>query len=114
MSGDTLDKIVADKRRHVAGRISQRPLRTVEALARDNDSPRGFAKALKAAIASGRYGLIAEIKKASPSKGLIREDFDPHALALEYSERSQMHALDLIVREYPDRLEGVDEVSVAR
>ena len=63
MSGDTLDKIVADKRRHVAGRISQRPLRMVEALARDNDSPRGFAKALKATIAAGRYGLIAEIKK---------------------------------------------------
>ena len=66
---DTLDKIVADKRRHVAGRISQRPLRMVEALARDTDSPRGFATALKATVASGRYGLIAEIKKASPGRG---------------------------------------------
>ena len=84
MSGDTLDKIVADKRRHVAGRISQRPMRRVEALARDTDSPRGFAKALKAAIAAGRYGLIAEIKKASPSKGLIRPDFDPPSLARAY------------------------------
>src|SRR6266576_2830655 len=84
MTGDTLDKIVADKRRHVAGRMAQRPLRMVEALARDNDSPRGFAKALKATIASGRYGLIAEIKKASPSKGLIRADFDPPALASAY------------------------------
>jgi len=81
---DTLARIVADKRQHVAGRMAQRPLRMVEAMARDRDSPRGFAKALKAAIASGRYGLIAEIKKASPSKGLIRPDFDPPSLARAY------------------------------
>jgi indole-3-glycerol phosphate synthase len=81
---DTLDKIVARKRSHVGGRMAQRPLRMVEALARDTDSPRGFAKALKATIAEGHYGLIAEIKKASPSKGLIRPDFDPPALARAY------------------------------
>ena len=81
---DTLAKIVATKRQHVAGRISQRPHRMIEALARDTDSPRGFAKALKATIAAGRYGLIAEIKKASPSKGLIRPDFDPPSLARAY------------------------------
>ena len=92
---DTLDRIVADKRRHVAGRMSQRSLRVVENLARDTDSPRGFAKALKATIAEGHYGLIAEIKKASPSKGLIREDFDPPSLARSY-ERGGATCLSIL------------------
>jgi indole-3-glycerol phosphate synthase len=92
---DTLQKIVADKRNHVAGRMSQRPLRVVENLARDTDSPRGFTKALERAIAAGRYGLIAEIKKASPSKGLIREDFDPPALAKAY-ERGGATCLSIL------------------
>ena len=92
---DTLDRIVADKKRHVAGRMSQRSLRVVENLARDTDSPRGFAKALKATIADGRYGLIAEIKKASPSKGLIREDFDPPTLARAY-ERGGATCLSIL------------------
>ncbi len=92
---DTLQKIVADKRQHVAGRISQRSLRVIENLARDTDSPRGFARALKAAIAAGRYGLIAEIKKASPSKGLIRADFDPPSLAKAY-ERGGATCLSIL------------------
>ncbi|MDP3163780.1 MAG: indole-3-glycerol phosphate synthase TrpC [Reyranella sp.] len=92
---DTLQKIVADKRQHVAGRMSQRPLRVIENLARDTDSPRGFAKALKATIAADHYGLIAEIKKASPSKGLIREDFDPPALAKAY-ERGGATCLSIL------------------
>jgi len=92
---DTLDRIVADKKRHVAGRMSQRSLRVVENRARDTDSPRGLAKALKATIAEGRYGLIAEIKKASPSKGLIREDFDPPSLARSY-ERGGATCLSIL------------------
>jgi len=82
---DTLATIVADKKRHVAACKAARPLAEVEAAAKAADSPRGFARALKSAIAAGRYGLIAEIKKASPSKGLIRPDFDPPALARAYA-----------------------------
>ena len=81
---DTLTRITADTARHVASCKAARPLAVVEAEAKKADPPRGFAKALKATIASGRYGLIAEIKKASPSKGLIRPDFDPPALARAY------------------------------
>ena len=103
---DTLDRIVADKKRHVAGRISQRSLRVIENLARDTDSPRGFARTLKATIAEGRYGLIAEIKKASPSKGLIRPDFDPPSLARSY-ERGGATCLSILTDE--PYFQGKDE-----
>lgn len=81
---DVLARICADKREHVARQKSATTFSDLDRLAAAASPPRGFARALRSAVASGRYGLIAEIKKASPSKGLIREDFDPAALARAY------------------------------
>ncbi len=83
---DVLTKINDDKRRHVAVRKQEVPLAALQQRIETVTPPRGFAKALRAQVAAGRYGLIAEIKKASPSKGLIRADFDPVALAQAYSQ----------------------------
>jgi indole-3-glycerol phosphate synthase len=81
---DVLTRIMAGKAREVAAAKTARSLTETEAAARAASPPRGFIAALEQAGAEGRYGLIAEIKRASPSKGLIREDFDPVALALAY------------------------------
>jgi indole-3-glycerol phosphate synthase len=83
---DVLARICADKRLHVAAAKAARPLAGVEAAARTASAPRGFVQALKDTRARGRYALICEIKKASPSKGLIRADFDPATLARAYAE----------------------------
>ena len=83
---DVLREICDAKRAEVAAAKAARPLAEVERAARDATPPRGFAAALQRAVAAGRYGLIAEIKKASPSAGLIRADFDPAALARAYAE----------------------------
>lgn len=83
---DVLAKICDDKRAHVARRKAARPLSVVEAEAKAQSPPRGFARRLEAAAAASGYGLICEIKKASPSKGLIRADFDPPGLARAYQD----------------------------
>ena len=78
-----LDRIKSYKLEEVAAAKARLPLSDVEGAARDAGPVRGFADALKQASDTG-YGLIAEIKKASPSKGLIREDFNPPELARAY------------------------------
>lgn len=79
-----LDEIGVYKREEIAAARRVRPLADVEAAARVAPPVRGFREALAKAITAGRYGLIAEIKKASPSKGLIRDAFNPSELAQAY------------------------------
>ncbi len=81
---DVLKRICADKRADLAARRQARPESALAALAEQGEPPRGFHRALARDAAGGRPALICEIKKASPSKGLIRKDFDPAALARAY------------------------------
>jgi indole-3-glycerol phosphate synthase len=82
---DVLSRIAAYKRQDVAARKAARSQDAIETAAKAADAPRGFKAALARAYAPGRLALIAEIKKASPSKGLIRAEFDPPAHARAYA-----------------------------
>ena len=82
---DVLARICGDTLRAVEQRKAAMPLAALKRkIAERHDKPRGFGLALKVAVAAGRCGLIAEIKKASPSGGMIRPDFDPAAIARAY------------------------------
>src|SRR6187549_2662638 len=83
---DILDRIEAYKRDEIALAKRTRPLPALEAYAKSLPPPRGFLRAIEARLGRGEHALIAEVKKASPSKGLIRADFDPPTLARAYEQ----------------------------
>jgi indole-3-glycerol phosphate synthase len=83
---DILDRIVAVKHEEIGAALAERPLAQWRRLAEQRaEPPRGFAAALQSAVAAGRSAVIAEIKKASPSKGVLREHFAPAEIAASYA-----------------------------
>ncbi|RMD69803.1 MAG: indole-3-glycerol phosphate synthase TrpC [Gammaproteobacteria bacterium] len=83
---DILKNILRHKALEVAERAGALPLRELRARVESAPPPRGFEKALRTRISRGEPAVIAEVKKASPSKGVLREDFDPEAIARSYRE----------------------------
>ena len=83
---DILARIEAYKRKEIAAAKRARPVAAIEADARMAPPPRGFARAIEQQLQRGEFALIGEVKKASPSRGLIRADFDPAALSRAYEE----------------------------
>ena len=92
---DILQKILATKSEEVIAAQIRTPFADVDAAARRAPPPRSFEPALRAKVAAGKPAVIAEIKKASPSKGVLREDFDPAAIARSY-ERAGAACLSVL------------------
>ncbi|MEN8175254.1 MAG: indole-3-glycerol phosphate synthase TrpC [Pseudomonadota bacterium] len=103
---DILKRIVARKREEIFERSELRSQQQLAAAAAEADAPRGFADAIAARIAAGKPGVIAEIKKASPSKGVLREDFQPAEIARSYAANG---AACLSVLTDVDYFQGGDE-----
>ena len=106
---DILERILATKRREIAAAKAATPMADLERRARAAPPARGFVGALRARIAAGRPAVIAEVKRASPSKGLLRENFDPAEIARSY-ERGGAACLSVLTdRDYfqgaPEHLE---------
>ncbi|MBX9608941.1 MAG: indole-3-glycerol phosphate synthase TrpC [Gammaproteobacteria bacterium] len=95
---DILSEIVAHKKTEVAARKAARPLVELEQAAKAASAPRGFYRALMEKITAGLPGVIAECKKASPSKGVIREHYDPASIAASY-ERGGAACLSVLTDE---------------
>ncbi|MBS0193916.1 MAG: indole-3-glycerol phosphate synthase TrpC [Proteobacteria bacterium] len=85
MSADILQRILARKAEEVAERATRTPIAELVARCGQMPPPRGFADAIEARITAGQPAVVAEVKKASPSKGVIRTDFDPAAIARSYA-----------------------------
>src|SRR5689334_10678786 len=95
MTSDILTRIITTKAEEVIAAQVARPLATLVHNAREAPAPRGFVDAIRAQIAGGHCAVIAEIKRASPSKGVLREHFDPAAIAASY-ERAGATCLSVL------------------